>query len=84
VRVKLVQQNDRLRIKIQDWGVGLNPNVVDENRFGLAGLRERARLLGGQHDRGQYAGARDFHCGGTAFGVEGIIGAGPTGKSPKV
>lgn len=40
--------NDQLRIKIQDWGVGFTPADVEENRFGLAGIRERARLLGGQ------------------------------------
>lgn len=48
VRVELVQHDDWLRIKIQDWGIGFAPADVAENRFGLAGIRERARLLGGQ------------------------------------
>jgi len=48
VRLELVQQNDDLRIKIQDWGVGFNPSQVEEDCFGLPGIRERARLLGGK------------------------------------
>jgi PAS domain S-box-containing protein len=47
IRVELVQQGHQLRIKIQDWGIGFDPAEVEENRFGLAGIRERARLLGG-------------------------------------
>ena len=47
IRVELVQHDDDLRIKVQDWGVGFNPGEVAEDRFGLAGMRERARLLGG-------------------------------------
>jgi PAS domain S-box-containing protein len=47
IRVELVQHDDRLRIKVQDWGVGFHPGAVADDRFGLAGMRERARLLGG-------------------------------------
>ena len=47
VEVALVQQGDQLRIEIQDQGVGFKPKDVATNRFGLAGIRERARLLGG-------------------------------------
>ena len=36
-----------LRIKVQDWGVGFNPAAIEEDHFGLEGIRERARLLGG-------------------------------------
>jgi PAS domain S-box-containing protein len=46
--VSLTQRGERLRIKIQDWGVGFDPKKVQENRFGLDGIRERARLLGGK------------------------------------
>jgi signal transduction histidine kinase len=46
--VSLVQRGDRLRIAIRDWGVGFDPKTVQENRFGLEGIRERARLLGGK------------------------------------
>jgi signal transduction histidine kinase len=48
VRVSLVQQEDRLRIEIRDWGVGFNTGVVEANRFGIEGIRQRARLLGGK------------------------------------
>jgi two-component system sensor histidine kinase UhpB len=47
VNVELVQQGDDLRITVQDWGIGFNPREVAEDRFGLEGIRERARLLGG-------------------------------------
>lgn len=47
IRVELVQYDAQLRIKIQDWGIGFTLGEVEENRFGLAGIRERARLLGG-------------------------------------
>jgi PAS domain S-box-containing protein len=47
VRVEVVQCNNALRIKVQDWGVGFNPAAVRDDHFGLAGIRERARLLGG-------------------------------------
>jgi two-component system sensor histidine kinase DegS len=48
VRVSLLQREDRLRIEIRDWGVGLDPKAMQGNRFGLEGIRQRARLLGGK------------------------------------
>lgn len=48
VRVNLVQREKRLRIEIRDWGVGFDVNVVRENHFGLEGIRQRVRLLGGK------------------------------------
>jgi signal transduction histidine kinase len=48
VRVELVQHGDDLRVRIQDWGIGFVPGDVEEDRFGLAGIQERARLLGGK------------------------------------
>ena len=47
-RVTLVQDRDILRLEVQDWGVGFDPQSVGEDRFGLAGIRERVRLLGGK------------------------------------
>ncbi len=47
ILVSLKQRGERLRIEIRDWGVGFDPKTVRENRFGLEGIRERARLLGG-------------------------------------
>jgi signal transduction histidine kinase len=48
VRVGLLQKNDHVRIVIRDWGIGFTPNDVKENCYGLEGIRERARLLGGR------------------------------------
>lgn len=47
IRVELVQQGDRLRIEIRDRGLGFRLEDVGESHFGVAGIRERARLLGG-------------------------------------
>ena len=48
IRVALVQRDAQVRIEIRDWGIGFEPRQVPDNRFGLAGIRQRARLLGGQ------------------------------------
>jgi len=48
VKVVLVQEGKRLSLEVQDWGVGFDPEAVPEDRFGLEGIRERARLLGGE------------------------------------
>ena len=48
VRVSLVQKGNRIRITIRDWGVGFDLKTTQENRFGLEGIRQRARLLGGK------------------------------------
>jgi signal transduction histidine kinase len=47
VRLELFQDGKGLRISIEDWGVGFDPAKVESNSVGLAGIRERARLLGG-------------------------------------
>lgn len=47
VRVGLVQRGQRVRIEIRDWGIGFDVNRLPDNRFGLEGIRERTRLLGG-------------------------------------
>jgi PAS domain S-box-containing protein len=46
--VSLIQRDNRLRIEILDWGVGFDVKEMQENRFGLEGIRQRARLLGGR------------------------------------
>ena len=48
MRVQLVQVDDRIQICVQDWGVGFDPAKVAGDHFGLRGIRERARLLGGK------------------------------------
>lgn len=47
VRVELRQRENHIFIDVQDWGIGFDAEQIDPNRFGLRGIRERARLLGG-------------------------------------
>ncbi|MEN6498287.1 MAG: ATP-binding protein, partial [Thermoguttaceae bacterium] len=47
VRVELSRNERELCLSVQDWGVGFEPHRVGEDRFGLRGVTERARLLGG-------------------------------------
>jgi PAS domain S-box-containing protein len=47
VRVSLVHRDDQVRIEIRDWGIGFDPKNVREGCYGLSGIRQRARLLGG-------------------------------------
>lgn len=48
VRVDLVQHGGTVRLQIRDWGCGFDPDEVREGSFGLEGIRQRARMLGGQ------------------------------------
>lgn len=48
VRVSLLEQNDRIRIEVRDWGTGFDTKAVQDNRYGLEGIRQRTRLLGGE------------------------------------
>jgi len=45
--VRLIHEPDRLRLRIEDDGAGFDPSAVPPGRFGLLGMSERARLLGG-------------------------------------
>lgn len=47
IRVELTQRADLLTIDVRDWGVGFDPQAIAAGSFGLEGVRERARLLGG-------------------------------------
>ena len=47
VRVELKQTGDRVHVEVRDWGTGFDPAQVEHGHFGLRGIRERARLLGG-------------------------------------
>jgi len=48
VLISLTQQGNQVfRIEIRDWGGGFDPATVKKGCFGLLGIRERARLLGG-------------------------------------
>jgi two-component system sensor kinase len=46
--VELLQEGNTLRVTVSDRGVGFDTKQVAPDRFGLAGIRERARLFGGK------------------------------------
>ena len=48
VKLTLVQQGHDVRLKVRDWGIGFNTDLVKDGHFGLEGIRQRVRLLGGQ------------------------------------
>lgn len=47
VTVRLTREPERVRLRIEDDGTGFDPSSVRPGRFGLIGMSERARLLGG-------------------------------------
>ena len=51
VAVKLVRETDGLRLAVTDRGPGFDPETARRSgRLGLAGMRERAELLGGSFE----------------------------------
>jgi PAS domain S-box-containing protein len=50
IRIELVQLQNSVRLTIQDWGVGFDQQEVTGDSFGLRGIRDRVRLLGGTVD----------------------------------
>ena len=46
-RVGLTQNAERLLVEVEDWGVGFDATQVPPGHYGLKGIRDRARLLGG-------------------------------------
>jgi two-component system, NarL family, sensor kinase len=47
ISVRLTQAADSVTLRIEDDGDGFDAGAVPADRFGLVGMRERARLLGG-------------------------------------
>jgi signal transduction histidine kinase len=47
IQITLSQSGDRIRLEIRDWGGGFDAEVVEARHFGLKGIRERARVMGG-------------------------------------
>ncbi len=47
VVLELMIASEEVRMSIKDDGLGFAPNEIGEDRFGLAGMNERAKLLGG-------------------------------------
>jgi PAS domain S-box-containing protein len=48
VRVALSELDGHVHLDVSDWGGGFDPQHVDPRCFGLRGILERARLLGGR------------------------------------
>ena len=48
VTVSMSQEEQEVRLEVRDWGIGYDPGSVEKGRFGLEGIRERVRLLGGR------------------------------------
>ena len=48
VTVSLTQEGQEAWLRVQDWGVGFDPESVGNGHFGLEGIRQRVRLLGGR------------------------------------
>lgn len=48
VDVTIERTGDRILVRIRDDGKGFDPAIVPEDRFGLEGIRQRCRLLGGE------------------------------------
>ena len=48
VTVSMIQEGQDVRLEVRDWGIGFNAESVAEGHFGLEGIRQRVRLLGGR------------------------------------
>jgi PAS domain S-box-containing protein len=48
VTVTLVQEEQDVRLEVRDWGIGFDSESLPEGHFGLEGIRQRVRLLGGR------------------------------------
>ncbi len=48
VTVTLTQEGQDVRLEVRDWGIGFDPESVEKGHFGLEGIRQRVRLLGGR------------------------------------
>lgn len=55
VRIKLERCGEAIRLRVQDWGCGFQPDALSSGdapgaRVGLSGMKERVALLGGHLD----------------------------------
>ena len=48
VRIALIQEDQRIRVSVEDWGIGFDPRKIAQNRFGVQGICQRARVFGGK------------------------------------
>ena len=47
VAIEVSMKQDILLVTVQDNGQGFDPNVISSGHYGLLGIQERMRLLGG-------------------------------------
>ena len=47
-RIRLYQIGERILLQVRDWGVGFDMRKFQARRFGLQGIRQRAKLLKGR------------------------------------
>lgn len=47
LEVRIAREGGQLRIVVRDWGRGFDPADAPAGHFGLAAIRDRARMLGG-------------------------------------
>lgn len=48
VRIALTRNGQRVRAVIEDWGRGFDPETISQNRFGIRGICQRAKVFGGE------------------------------------
>jgi two-component system NarL family sensor kinase len=48
--VRYVATPEQVELRIEDDGQGFDPDTISKDRFGLVGMNERTRLLGGSLD----------------------------------
>jgi PAS domain S-box-containing protein len=48
VTVTMTQEGQEVRLEVRDRGIGFDPQAVGKGHFGLEGIRQRVRLLGGR------------------------------------
>ena len=46
VSVRFAFGDDRIDVTIQDDGIGFDPSTVEQDRYGLVGMQERAEMIG--------------------------------------
>jgi PAS domain S-box-containing protein len=47
VRIELCRDGDRIRLAVQDWGIGFDSRKVTKGVHGMKAMSERARIVGG-------------------------------------
>jgi PAS domain S-box-containing protein len=52
VEIQLARSGSMFEVSIRDWGKGVDSEVVRSKSLGIAGMRERVRLLGGELEIG--------------------------------